>query len=258
MARMRIVKPDFFRHEALFEAEVASGLPLRVAFAGLWTVADREGRFRWRPRQIKLDVLPFDTLDFAVVLDALAAHGFIGKYAVEGQALGFIPSWNRHQVVNNREVASTLPRPTDDAYSTRAARVDDVTGTPLVQESVEQEQEQDQEQEQEQEQEQQAPSASSAAPTLKSSPRKLPPTIPSWLPADLWADFVEMRRFLRKPMTHKAITLMFSKLEKLRAAGHDPRGVLEQAIANSWTDVYEPKKDAARPRHNPLHSNDSF
>ena len=57
MARIRTIKPEFFRHEALFEAEHRAGLPLRLAFAGLWTAADREGRFKWRPRQLKLDVL---------------------------------------------------------------------------------------------------------------------------------------------------------------------------------------------------------
>jgi hypothetical protein len=54
MARIRTVKPDLFRHEGLFDAERASGLPLRIAFAGLWTAADREGRFAWSPRTLKL------------------------------------------------------------------------------------------------------------------------------------------------------------------------------------------------------------
>ena len=58
MARIRTIKPEFFRHEALFEAEQATGLPLRVAYAGLFTAADREGRFKWSPRSLKLDCLP--------------------------------------------------------------------------------------------------------------------------------------------------------------------------------------------------------
>ena len=48
MARIRTIKPEFFRHEALYEAEHETGLPLRVAYAGLWTAADREGRFQWK------------------------------------------------------------------------------------------------------------------------------------------------------------------------------------------------------------------
>lgn len=118
MARIRSIKPEFFRHVELYEAEKASGLPLRIAFAGLWTVADREGRFKWRPRVLVLDVLPFDEIDFADVLDALAEHGFIVKYEVDGEAFGFIPSFATHQHVNQREPASSIPAPAEDGAST--------------------------------------------------------------------------------------------------------------------------------------------
>ncbi|GAA4169527.1 hypothetical protein [Shinella granuli] len=81
MARIRTIKPEFFKHEGIFDAEQETGLPLRLAFAGLWTQCDREGRFAWRPRQLKVDILPYDELDFLRVLDALATRGFIVKYA---------------------------------------------------------------------------------------------------------------------------------------------------------------------------------
>ena len=90
MSRIRTIKPEFFRHEALYEAERETGLPLRVAFAGLWTVADREGRFHWRPRALKLDCLPYDEVDFSRVLDALATRGFIVQYQGNGEPLGWI------------------------------------------------------------------------------------------------------------------------------------------------------------------------
>ncbi len=111
MARIRTVKPEFFRHEALFEAEQSVSLPLRLAFAGLFTVADREGRFRWQPRVLKLDVMPFDAVDFGVILDALHAYGFVDRYRVDGQEYGVIPSWRKHQQINARESASTIPAP---------------------------------------------------------------------------------------------------------------------------------------------------
>jgi hypothetical protein len=131
MARIRTIKPDFFRHEALFEAEKETGLPLRVAFAGLWTAADREGRFRWSPRALKLDCLPFDDVDFSRVLDALATRGFIVKYRAEGQDYGHIPTWKTHQVINNRENQSVIPEPNDNNTLTRAPRVPDACPTAL-------------------------------------------------------------------------------------------------------------------------------
>ncbi|MDL2401573.1 hypothetical protein [Rhizobium mayense] len=128
MARIRTIKPEFFKHEGIFDAEHATGLPLRLAFAGLWTQCDREGRFAWRPRQLKVDILPYDDVDFSRVLDALATRGFIVKYASNGREYGCIPSWHRHQVINNRERDSEIPEPTEiievsDASSTRDARV---------------------------------------------------------------------------------------------------------------------------------------
>lgn len=142
MARIRTVKPEFFKHEELFEAELETGLPLRLAFIGLWTICDREGRFKWRPRQIKTDVLPYDDCDFSRVLDALLTRGFIWKYEWERVEYGFVPSFTTHQVINNREIASSLPDPEScEIYSvennnlhvtaTRYPRVDDASGTSL-------------------------------------------------------------------------------------------------------------------------------
>jgi hypothetical protein len=131
MARIRTIKPEFFRHEGLFEAERDEALPLRVAFAGLWSAADREGRFRWSPRALKLDCLPYDEVDFSRVLDALWTRGFIVKYTVENILYGAIPSWHTHQAVNNRERASDLPSPNENNILTREPRDDDASGTPL-------------------------------------------------------------------------------------------------------------------------------
>ena len=132
MARIRTIKPEFFRHEGLFEAEIKYKLPLRISFAGLWTACDREGRFKWKPRALKLDVLPYDELDFSRVLDALLTCGFIVKYEKDGEYFGCIPSWHTHQVINNREMESVLPSIEESITYTRASRVDDALATPLV------------------------------------------------------------------------------------------------------------------------------
>jgi hypothetical protein len=133
MARIRTIKPEFFRHEELYQAEIESGLPLRVAFAGLWTACDREGRFKWAPKSLKLDCLPYDDVDFSRVLDALATRGFIVKYASENNLYGYVPGFARHQVINNREAPSKLPKPLEsNILLTRDPRVIDACPTPLV------------------------------------------------------------------------------------------------------------------------------
>lgn len=111
MPRKRVVDPRFFKDWELFEAEQKAGLPLRLAYEGLWAVADREGRFSWKPREIKLDVLPFDEVDFGAVMEALSAARFICHYEVEGKGYGYIPNFKRYQPIHPREAASTIPPP---------------------------------------------------------------------------------------------------------------------------------------------------
>lgn len=124
--RIRTVKPEFFLHEGLYDLELETGLPIRVAFVGLWCAADREGRFRWSERRLKASILPYDDVDFARVLHALGTRGFLVKYASKGEWFGVIPSFKKHQVINNKERASDLPEVTQpepfDAWPTREAR----------------------------------------------------------------------------------------------------------------------------------------
>ncbi len=107
--KIRTVKPELFSHEGLFEAEMDYHLPLRLAFIGLFTCCDREGRFRWQPRRLKRDLLPYDNLDLSRVLEALAERGFIKKYQHEDEYYGCIPSWSKHQYINQHETKSVIP-----------------------------------------------------------------------------------------------------------------------------------------------------
>lgn len=112
--RIRTIKPEFFTHEGLFELERETGLPIRVGFAGLWCAADKAGRFKWEPRRIGVSVLPYDGTDFSRVLDALFTRGYVVRYRVDGVEYGAIPSFAKHQFINNKEKESTLPAPTSE------------------------------------------------------------------------------------------------------------------------------------------------
>lgn len=113
MGRIRTVKPELFRHLALFEAEEKYQLPLRITFVGLFTCCDRQGRFIWQPRRLKVDILPYDDIDISAVLNALLESGFIKAYEVKGVIYGCIPTWGAHQFVNTKEANSRLPDMTE-------------------------------------------------------------------------------------------------------------------------------------------------
>lgn len=120
MARIRSVKPDFFRHYPLFCLERDTGLPLRVGFEGVWTACDKRGRFRWEPEKLKLDALPYDDVDMGDVLGALLQHDYLGYYEVEGVAYGYVVGWEIEegadpgpfsQAPRKDEAASHIPDP---------------------------------------------------------------------------------------------------------------------------------------------------
>lgn len=99
MARIRSVKPSFFRHEKLQELGPLSML----IFSGLWTQCDKAGRFAWKPRTLKLDILPFINFDMETELTKLAEAFFIVKYESQGEFFGVIPTFKDHQRVSGKE-----------------------------------------------------------------------------------------------------------------------------------------------------------
>ena len=109
--RIRTVKPELFIHAELADLEREVGLPVRLSFIGLFCAADRDGRFKWNPRRLGVQILPYDDVDFEVIMDALESNKFIERYEVEGKTYGCIPSFSKHQVINNRELDSIIPSP---------------------------------------------------------------------------------------------------------------------------------------------------
>lgn len=95
MSRIRTIKPEFWTDEDIVEITPLS----RLAFIGLWTVADREGRFRWNPRRLKVVVLPYDDIDFSSVLDELEKSGLIYKTNLNGETYGRIRKWSKWQEI---------------------------------------------------------------------------------------------------------------------------------------------------------------
>ncbi len=105
MARTRNIKPGFFTNEELAEIE-----PLgRLLFAGLWTIADREGRIEDRPKRIKAAILPYDVCDVDDLLQELHNRGFITRYKVDGCAYLEITNFAKHQHIVGTEAKSDIP-----------------------------------------------------------------------------------------------------------------------------------------------------
>lgn len=104
MPRIRTIKPEFFRHEELQDLEKANpGAYVMLVFAGIWTQCDKDGRFEWKPRTLKLDLLPFLDFDMEATLTVLSGGGFIRRYVVAGKVFGVIATWEKHQRITGKE-----------------------------------------------------------------------------------------------------------------------------------------------------------
>jgi hypothetical protein len=215
MPRIRSIKPEFFQHADLYDAEAESGLPLRIAFIGLWTQCDREGRFEWRPRQLKLNTLPYDECDFSAVMDTLEKHGFVERYEVDGKVYGCVPSWLRHQCPNSREPSSTIPAQYQDSTGTVPARVEG-----KGKEGKGKEQAQDE-------------------------PARDDP-LPDGLNPEVWQRWMDYRKQLRRPL--KPVSIPAAQRE-LAAFGAEQAAVVEQSVANGWQGLFalKPKSANGKP-----------
>src|SRR5688572_12127137 len=117
MPRIRSTKPSFFRHEKLQELELKyPNAKVMLFFSGIWGLCDNQGRFEWRPKQMKLDILPFIPYDPEETLSILTAHGFIEKYSHEGQLYGHVFNLKKHQRFTGKEVkeGERFPPPTPE------------------------------------------------------------------------------------------------------------------------------------------------
>ena len=105
MARIRTVKPDFFRDETLQDLESAHPeLKPMLVFAGLWTQCDRNGNFPWNPRTLKLDILPFIGYDLGASLVLLGEAKLLSRYtASDGREYGHVENFDKHQRISGKE-----------------------------------------------------------------------------------------------------------------------------------------------------------
>lgn len=105
MARTRNIKPGFFQNDQLAECSPLA----RLLFAGLWCWADKDGRMEYRPKRLKVEILPYDNADVQELVDELSERGFVRLYESEGQQYLDIPKFSTHQNPHKDERAKGLP-----------------------------------------------------------------------------------------------------------------------------------------------------
>jgi hypothetical protein len=107
--RARNIKPGFFKNEDLAE----TGPYGQILFAGLWGLADREGKLEDRPKRIKAEIFPYYDPNPVVdeLLDFLEQRGLILRYSVNGHNYLKIINFLKHQSPHHNEAESKIPDP---------------------------------------------------------------------------------------------------------------------------------------------------
>lgn len=227
--RARNIKPGFFLNCELAELDFAS----RLLFIGLWCYADREGRFEWKPKQIKATIFPYDNVNIEKLLCNLMSLHFITCH----DGVGYIENFKKHQNPHPHEAKSVLPEKPeqiqchDKPCNVTKCNADIMIPDSLIPDSL-------------------IPDIripdsikTKGAKIEKSPPRSAPLIeLPDFILPEAWFGFLEMRKKIKKPPTERACQLLIKKLVMFHNAGHDANAILDQSTTNGWQDLFEIKE----------------
>jgi len=245
MARGRMLSKTISLDE---KVEALSCDSARLLFTWLIAHLDVEGRMYGEARLVKSIVVPRRNYSLRTIekyLNEMENLGLIQRYSINNsQELGtfqqqklnnsqtnqgkvcqnivknqylFAPNFEKHQpgLRKDKETQSQIPPPSPDLLRSK-----DGVKTELV------------------------PPKRSLSLKEKKFNNPLPPkrgnvnSIPDFIDKELWNDFLEMRKEIRKPATARAQELLIKDLEKLKAEGNDPNEVIKQSIMNSWKGLF--------------------
>ena len=223
MARIRTVKPSFFRHGALQDLEVAHpGKHCMLVFDGLWGHCDRAGVFECDTRQLKLDILPFLPFDMAETIAILEQAGFLRMYPANGKQYAVISTFLEHQRLGGKEAQEPVkyPSPPREATGKQRGSNGEAPGKHLPAQEVE----------------------GNGVKEGKGVKRVAALPLPVWLDAETWNEWLKVRK--KKSNTPGSLQASLKKLEQWKADGHDANEIVATALAGGWQGLQAP--DAKR------------
>lgn len=93
MARIRSIHPGLFTDEAFASLSMAA----RVLLLGIWTEADDQGVFEWKPVTLKMRIFSADNLDVLPLLAELEKADAVRQFSFEGKSHGAVRNFCRYQ-----------------------------------------------------------------------------------------------------------------------------------------------------------------
>lgn len=133
MARIRSVHPGLFTDEAFVSLSDAA----QIFYIGLWTEADDQGVFEWKPVTLRMRLRPAKDGSVDGLLSELEAVNCVRSYEFDGRKYGVIRNFGRFQ--RPRKPKNSHPMPAEfrtfAALDTPSAELDDDEADPIPQKS---------------------------------------------------------------------------------------------------------------------------
>jgi hypothetical protein len=105
VSRIRSVHPGLFTDEAF-----AGCSPLaRLLWIGIWTEADDQGIFEWKPFGLRMRILPGDKVDGEPLLVELIASNMVRQFTHGGREYGAIRNFGRFQKPKKAKKVHPVP-----------------------------------------------------------------------------------------------------------------------------------------------------
>jgi hypothetical protein len=93
MARIRSVFPGLFTDEAFVSLSMAA----RILILGIWTDADDQGIFEWKPLSLKMRIFSADNIDVVPLLAELVKADIVRPFSFEGKPHGAVRNFCKYQ-----------------------------------------------------------------------------------------------------------------------------------------------------------------
>jgi hypothetical protein len=105
VGRIRSIHPEQWTDEAFVSCSPLA----RLLSIALRNEADDQGVFEWKPRAIKMRVLPADNCDVNELLEELISSNQVIRFASEGRQFGFLRNFTRFQKPKKPQIRFPSP-----------------------------------------------------------------------------------------------------------------------------------------------------
>lgn len=105
MARIRSIHPGLFTDESFVSCSPLA----RLLVLGLWTEADDQGVFEWKPVTLKMRLLPVDGADVSALLGEIAEQNIIKRFEANGKSYGAVRNFRKYQRPKSPSAVHPMP-----------------------------------------------------------------------------------------------------------------------------------------------------